>query len=415
MMLLSRCGGHRLALLLLVCLVWGIAPQSEAGDFELKPNIAVSEEYTDNVFDTPRKRSDYITRAMPGLTLLYKAPLWDWDLAYNFDYRYYARQSRTDDTTHNLKAKGVVKLIDEVLFLELSDVYKRVSLDYTRDTTNENLSTNQSDQNVGIVSPYFVLRPTAALTLRTGYRYTNTWYRDPSATDKRDQVVFLDSSYEISPKLFATAGYSFTREDSSRYGFYRHQLYVGPRYEYAEKSFLFAHAGPTVTEYDDQAETVNPTWNAGVTHVFDTVTVNLSTGVKYTDDPLGNAIEERSYSASLQKTLSRGAVTVSSTYTEFVDTKIDTMTKKRFSAGVMGNYELLQDLRGTLGFNYEHYNYLLDNGHTNKYSVNSSLNYYLGRGLSSSVSHSFIDYASPTIVADNKRINRFIIELRKSF
>lgn len=415
--LFEKCYKRKSALFLLTALNLSVATayEARAGEFDLKPSIAVSEEYTDNVFDTPQKRTDYITRAMPGISFLYKAPLWDWDLTYNLDYRYYARQSRSDDTTHNLSTKGVVKLVDEVLFLELSDTYKRVSLDITRDTTNESLSSNQSDQNVGTVSPYLVLRPTTAMTVRTGYRYTNTWYRDPSATNKRSHAAFLDTSYEITPKLFATLGYTFTREDSARYGFYRHVLYVGPRYEYAEKSFLFAQGGATLTEYDDRPGSVNPTWNAGITHSFDTVTVTLSTGVNYADDPFGSSSQETTYTALIQKALSRGAVTLTSSYTEFVDTTNDVMKNKRFSAAGSISYELIQDLRGSVGLTYEHYNDLLVNGYTNRYFVDSSLNYDFGKGLSTVLTHKLVDYSSPTISADNKRVNRVILEVRKAF
>lgn len=397
------------------CSVGMIASNVCAGEFELKPNITVSEEYTDNVFNTPQKRTDYITRAMPGLTLFYKAPLLDWDLAYNLDYRYYARQSRSDDTTHILSTKGVVKLVDELLFIELSDTYRRVSLDVTRDTTNESLSSNQTDQNVGTISPYLVLHPNSALTVRTGYRYTNTWYREPSATDKRDHSVFLDTSYEITPKLHATLGYTFTREDSATYGFVRHTTYAGPRYEYAEKSFLFAKGGVTFTEYDGGLTMTNPTWNAGITHSFDTMLATLSTGVTYADNPLGSSSQETYYSASLQKALPRGAVTLTSSYSEFVDTTTDVLRTKRFSAGGSVNYELVADLRGLLGLTYDHYNDLLLNGHTNRYFVDSSLTYDFGKGLSLGLLYKFIDYSSPTIADDNKRVNRAILEIRKIF
>lgn len=407
----------RTSLLFLATVVGCIATAYEAGagEFDLKPTIAVSEEYTDNVFDTSQKRTDYITRAMPGLTLLYKAPLWDWDLAYNLDYRYYARQSRGNETTHNLGTKGVVKLIDEVLFLELSDTYKRVSLDVARDTTNESLTNNQSDQNVGTVSPYLVLRPTSSMTVRTGYRYKNTWYREPSAVDKRSHVVFLDSSYELTPRLYANLGYTFTREDSSQYGFYRHELSAGPRYEYAEKSFLFAQGGATLTEYDALPQTVDPNWNAGITHAFDMVTVTLSAGVTYTDNPLGSSSQQTTYSATVKKMLARGDVGLTSSYTEFVDTTTDKMVNKRFSAGGSASYELVQYLRGSLGLTYEHYNDLLLNGYTNRYFVDSSLNYDFGKELTAVLSYKYVDYSSLTIATDNKSVNRVILELRKVF
>ena len=149
------------------------------------PPLTVDEDFTDNVYErrNPRK-SDFITRLLPGLSLKYNAPLWDWDLAYNFDYRYYARNSRNDDTTHNLAATGHIKIIDELFFLDLSDTFSRVSLDVSRDYTQESLSVKQTDSNTFSASPYFVFHPGTRATIKTGYRYTNVWYRDPAAIDR---------------------------------------------------------------------------------------------------------------------------------------------------------------------------------------------------------------------------------------
>lgn len=405
------CGGTACALLL------GGAVQVLGADFSVKPSLSVSEEYTDNVFENNlNKRSDYITRTQPGLSLAYKAPLWDWDLGYVFDYRYYARNSRKDDTTHNINAKGLVKLVDEKLFLELSDTYKRVSLDVTRDTTNESLYQNQSDQNVGTVSPYLVLRPADRLTLKAGYRYINTWYKDPQAVSKQDHIGFINSSYELTPTFFLTGDYTFTREiPLKNSSFYRHEAYVGPRYEYAEKSFIYARGGIIDSDYDNGTHYFNPSWNAGITHTFDNVTANFSTGMKYSDDPLGVSTLETSYNASLTRSLQRGSMTLQGSYTEFLDAKFDKLKNKRYSGGISGVYELMQDLRGTLGFTYENYRDLLLDGTTDKYFVDCGLNYSFGKELTLGLSYKYFDYSSARIVADNKQVNRVILEVKKIF
>ena len=97
------------------------------------------------------------------------------------------------NTANNINANGLVKIIDEKLFLQLSDVYTQVSLDVTRDTTNDSLNGNQTDQNIGTVSPYLVLRPTSNLILKTGYRYINTWYKDPASISKQDHQGFVNA------------------------------------------------------------------------------------------------------------------------------------------------------------------------------------------------------------------------------
>ncbi|MBC7961372.1 MAG: TIGR03016 family PEP-CTERM system-associated outer membrane protein, partial [Steroidobacteraceae bacterium] len=393
------------------------AAQVTAADFTVKPSLAISEEYTDNVFEnSTNKRSDYITRARPGLALKYNAPFWDWDLGYIFDYRYYAKGSRSNETVHNGNLKGLLKLVDEKLFLELSDVYKRVSLDVTRDTTNESLYQNQSDQNVGIVSPYLVLRPTAQLTLKSGYRYINTWYKDPQAVSRQDHVGFINSTYELSPTFFLTGDYTFTRQIPVRNSsFYRHEAYLGPRHEYAEKSFIYVQGGFIASDYDNGTHLLNPSWRAGLTHSFDTLTANVSTATRYSDDPLGVSTLETSYSASLTKTLQRGSLTLQGSYTEFSDANTDTLKNKRLSGGFSSVFEITQDLRSTLGLTYEKYRNLLPGGTTDKYFVDCGLNYNFGKELTAGLTYKYIDYSSARIVADNKQVNRVMLEVKKTF
>jgi len=409
------------SLMLLDCTV------AKAADYSFVPSLAVNEEYTDNVFETNlNKRSDYITRLLPGLAFKYKAPLWDWDLNYNFDYRIYARKSRGDESTHLANGKALVKLVDEKLFLEASDTYQKVSLDVTRDTTGESLFVNQSDQNIATVSPYLVLHPTLRLTMKSGYRYINTWYRDPAAISKQDHVGFIENSYELSPKLFLTGSYTFTREIATgsstlvtgktfSNNLYRHEAYLGPRYEYADKSFIFAQGGVIITKYDSRQESVNPSWNAGLTHTFDTLTATLATGVTYSNDPLGVSTLETSYSASLSKTMQRGTLSLQGSYSEFTDTTADKLKIKRYSGGFTSGYEVIDSLHANLGLTYEYYQDVQLNGITRKYFVDSGLNYSFGKDLSAGLSYKYIYYSSGQILGDNKRVNRVILDVKKSF
>lgn len=393
------------------------AEQVHGADFSIRPSLAISEEYTDNVFENNLdKRSDYITRLLPGVEMKYTAPLWNWDLGYAYDYRYYAKGSRKNDTTHAINAKGLVKLVDEKLFLDLGDTYKRVSLDVTRDTADGTLYQNQSDQNVGVISPYLLLHPTPHLTLKSGYRYINTWYKEPQAVSRQDHVGFINNSYELSPTLFLTGDYTFTREIPVRISsFYRHEASIGPRYEYAEKSFIFAQAGFIDTDYDNGVHLLNPSWSAGLTHSFDTVIAQVSTGTRYSDDPLGVSLMETSYMASLTGNLKQGTLTLQGSYTEFSDAIADRLKNKRYSGGVTGAFELSRELRGTLGFTYENYRELLLGGITDRYFVNCGLNYSFGKELTAGVSYKYIEYSSARIAADNWQVNRLLLEVKKVF
>ena len=80
-----------------------------AAEFSIRPGITVSEEYDDNIFLTPTDREDdFVTRVMPSILFKYKIDRWDLDLNYAYDYRYYDKRTRKDDTTHAADVKKIV-------------------------------------------------------------------------------------------------------------------------------------------------------------------------------------------------------------------------------------------------------------------------------------------------------------------
>ncbi len=399
------------------CLTLASVARCLAGEFTMTPRLSVSEEYTDNVHEVEvNKRNDYITRAQPGVAMKYNAPFWDWDLAYNLDYRYYARNSLNSDTTHYLLLKSLMKIFDEVLFLDVSDTYQRVSLDVTRDYTKDSLDRNQSDENVGVVSPYLVLRPAANLTLKTGYRYVNTWYEDPSAISKQDHVGFLSAAYEFSAKMFVITDYTFTRDLPDKGSEYnRHEVLVGPRYEYADKSFIFVQGGLISTDYDSGERAENPTWKAGLTHSFDTVTATFTGGTSYADDPLGLSTLTTTYSLSLLKNFQRGSLTLNGAYRTYENGITELTENKSYSGGFAGMLEVLADIKASLALTYERYHDTLRDAYTDKYFVDSGISWLAGKNLTLDLAYKFIDYSSAEINEDNYRINRLILEARMVF
>jgi hypothetical protein len=389
---------------------------AQAAEFEVHPSLAVSEEYTDNVFETTTNRiSDYITRVLPGIALSYRAPALTGNLGYVFDYRYYARDSHKNETTHSLTAKGKLTAVDNLLFLEISDEYQRVSLDATRDVTRESLFVNQSDRNVATVSPYLTLRITERIPFKAGYRFIDTRYFDSVGIDKIDHRAFMETAYELSKRWSLTASYTFTRELADIDNFSQHQALGGFRYEYADKSFLFAQAGNAWTRYDSGQSLNSLNWNAGLTHVFDTVTGTVSTGVRYNEDPLSNIMKESFVSGSIEKRINRGSMSFSPMYSEYVLTKTDTLQTKKYAATVSGQYEFAADLKGKLTFQAEKYEQPLVGSYTRRFQVDYGLNYLLAKQLVALLSYIYVGYYSPGIAYDNRHVNRVMIEIRKTF
>jgi len=384
-----------------------------AGEFSLTPSISVSEEYTDNVFETRDfKRSDFITRLIPGLAFRYNSAFWDWDVGYAFDYRFFAKNTRDDDYTHNVNARGLTRLISDALFLEVTDVYQRVSLNVARDYTEESLYGNQSDSNNFTASPYFNFRLGSNSTLRTGYRYINVWYKDPTGIDRRQHVGFAEATYEYSPRLSLSASYTYTHENSES-SYDRHVPYVGFRYEYKDRSFLFAQAGYTWFNARGNNSSNYPYWNAGLTHAFGTYTVSLATGVQYPEDPLSGVTRETDYTLTITKELSRGNVALNIGYANFSGDAID--TENRYGGGITARYDLGSRLQATLAAYIERYDHRLSDTYTRRIFLNPSLSYPLPKDVVITLSYVFADYYSPLIYSDNYTVNRVILEMTKTF
>lgn len=410
----------RLKQITAILITVSLAGTASAGEFKIQPSITVSEEYTDNVFGTNADRvDDFITRILPGIFLDYKAPVLEADLNYRFDYRYYARNSRSSDTTHDLAIKGHLTAVDNLLFLDVRDQYRRVSLDVTRDVTQESLFVNQSDQNIAFISPYLTLQPGARTKVKTGYRFLDTRYfnaqSDAQGIDKTDHSGFLEITHELSSRWSATCGYTFTHEDAETNDFDQHQPFAGFRYEYADKSFLFGQAGYTWIRYSDGHNLNNVYWNAGFSHAFATVTTTINTGVKYDEDPLRNITQETFVTGNLEKRLFNGSLALALNYSEFTLADTDVLQTRKYGGVVQGRYEFTPRLNGNLAFTAEKYDQPLLDSYTRRLLVNSGLSYLLSAEMTISLNHIFVDYYSPDIAPDNKEVNRIILEVRKVF
>lgn len=398
-------------------------------EFKLHPSLAVSEEYTDNVFLTTTNRtSDYITSARPGLSASYIAPALNGDLSYVFNYRHYAKNSVEDEITHELSAKAHLTAVENLMYLDVSDEYQRVSLDPTRTFTTESLFLNQTDRNVVTASPYFTLRPTERISVKPGYRFIDTRYFGPLGFNKTDHSAFLNTAYELTKKWSLTADYTFTRETAEIGNFSQHQALGGFRYEYADKSFLFAQAGDTWIKYDGRRSLKTFSWNAGFAHVFDTVTASISTGVSYIEDPLSNVIQESFVRGTLEKRFPKGTLSLSPYYSAYSIAETDASQSKKYGATVQGTFEILSDLNVRLAITEEKYELTLFGSNTWRFQVDSGLSYPLAKQLTAYLSYIYVGYNSPGSATDNRNVgfspgfvtgnvhvNRGMIEIKKTF
>jgi hypothetical protein len=396
----------------------GVAGQVCASEMVFKPSLSVSEEINDNVYEiSSSKRTDYITRVQPGASLHYLTPFWSWDTAYTFSYNNYARHSRDDEFNHDAALKGNIALIDNFFYLDLSETYHRVSQNVARDvTTSSSLFVNQTDQNIAAVSPYLLWKIGTKSTLKTGYRYTDTRYWDATSIDKRENGAFADFTYELTSKLSLTSGYAFTRSETQPVRFDRHDVYGGFKYQYADKSFLSGQFGKSWQLFNKANDVSYYFWNANITHDFEVVTVTLETKAQNTEDPLSVSTKETDYSGKIDKVLQRGALGLSSTYSEFVHTQTGISSQRKLSFNGYGRHEIMPSLTMNLSATAEHYYIISTGDFPYRLVVTTGLTYAFNHDITLSMTYSY-DTSRNEIgtTAGSKEINRGIVELKKVF
>ena len=405
----------------------------------IKPAVTVSEEYNDNIFLTAYgKENDYITRVLPSVRFLYNAPFWDWDAAYSYDYRRYAYHRDVDDNTQTATITNKTRLISEYLFLDASDEYNRVSLSLARDYTQESLFVNQSDRNVLLLSPYAVFHPGTSTTLKGGYTYQNIWYKDPAAVDKIDNIAAFEVKEEASPRLTLSMNLKHTSDDNRVDKYRKNDLALGPRYEYAENSFLWFFLGGSQIAFEQSGNARQFTWDAGITHRRPTYSLTIETALNYVDDPLRVLLREDRYTATLKSEADLASMPASTGFPDYRNAApqpLEARTTWSVSAGMLEyrapvtnfledrtyrgyvsfGHAITQRWRGAYNLTAERFYDMQLETFSTRYVTDVRFDYQAAEKLTLSFNYRFTDSYSHDYYYENYGNSRFILEAKYVF
>jgi len=207
---------------------------TEGAEFSLRPSIALRQAYDDNIYLSKEDReSDYITRILPSFNLQYKSEPWDLSSDYTLNWWYYWKLKKGKDS-HNLNLESQVRVINNLVYLDVSDTYSSVVLNPRRPSTDINLQINRSDSNNAVISPYVKYQITPLLFLSSGYRYTNIWYRESDAVNRQMHTGFATIEYKVNPKLITalSAEYTYDSPDENAFNDANHQTTAFLRAQY---------------------------------------------------------------------------------------------------------------------------------------------------------------------------------------
>jgi len=391
----------------------------DAGASELMalPSITVGEEYNDNVFLTRyNKLDDYITRVIPAFHLTYKTSLWDLKLDLSYDYRYYAKGTKTGDSTYRANLRDHSELINNFFFIDVLDTYDRVSESVARDFTTQSLFVNQTDTNVFTFNPYFVMRNESRYTPILGYKYVNTWYKQSGNIDTVENIGYAEMITALSSSVTFTAGVRYTQGLNKIEDYDRLEIYAGPSYTYAPNSYVFFTIGENWFDFEHESEnTKHMVWDAGITHRYSTVTVAYRMKSEYIPDPLNVLKREDSYVATLTKEVPRTSFSVLAGLFEFRGAKTSHLENTTYQLTGTLSHAISPTL--TFGL-HETIRRLEDNVNDTVIALWESgvrLERRILADLILSLDYRYTNSYSHNSYSDNYVNNRFSIELSKSF
>jgi hypothetical protein len=315
---------------------------------EWRASVGVSEEYNDNVNEERHGEGDFVTSLKPLMGYRREGARTLLEADYRGAWNHYAADTRDQEFNHDARAHALFEAWRNFFFFDLNDTYRMVNLDTTRGEVIEGDSTlGQTQQNTFSFSSYITPRFGDRGVMKIGHAYSNIWYESGGET-KNVHRGFADLTYELSPRTVLLSGYSYSRQLAGSGDLGRHVAYLGASYQYAENSRLFAKAGPQHTRYDESGtSSLSLFWDAGWTHDFGHVVLDVTTGLKSEDDPdSGDTYDKRFGTVRLTKQFQRTVLGVFTTVEEYEQESSDSV--RRTYAGVNLSRELNSRLNGVL-------------------------------------------------------------------
>ena len=378
-----------------------------------RASIAVSEEFNDNVREQRNGKSDFVTGLRPSVGYTYEGPRLLFETDYRGTYNHYAKATRDTEFNHDFRGHGLLDAWRSFFFIDVIDTYRLVNRDTTRGDVIEDDSTiNQIQQNTFVLTPYLQPRFGERTTVRTGYRYENIWYNE-SGRSKNSHGGFADATYELTDQASLLTGYSFTHQIAHDSTLDRHIAYLGARYVYAENSNLFAKVGPSYTKYSRSKAKSGFYWDAGWAHDFGGLQSNVTTGVRYEDDPdTGNTYTRQYGELRLSRRFERTTVSVFGRLEDYQRASGGGSTKRTY-AGINLQHELTERLTGVVSVSRDFQDG--DTSDTARWFGNLSLRYALGEGFGAEIWYRVKDSYTTRSTSRNYTVNRVGLQLSKQF
>ena len=244
------------------------ALSSAMAKLDIKPALTLREEYNDNIFLTKTNRQDdFITSISPNIRLNYALSYLDLSLDYGLNFKFFAHHSERNLTsltnTQNASLKHQFRPMKGI-FIDISDVYRRVPVDIRNQVAFDNVFVNMTDSNVFSVSPNFVYPLSSTLETRFGYRYTNVWYKVREGNNSESNSAFISILKKLSPSLSTGVNYNFAAVQPKKTEAYdQHQGSVNVIYQRGSDFKVWGEFGRVFLNYESDRKIETNFWDVG--------------------------------------------------------------------------------------------------------------------------------------------------------
>jgi len=401
----------------------------------INASLSVAESYDSNVFLRSYKQDDFITRVSPVLGFNFQNQLLDWSLGSSLDYRYYARNTRTEDFSYALNTTGRINVYREYAYIVVSDRYSQTSQSNATDYNSLSANVNVTDQNVLRVNPRLEIPLTSRIKFNPQYSYTNYWYPSQSQQNRQSHQGAADFSYELSPRFSPFLGYSYTRMDGTLMQYNQQYPYIGFRYE-DERFILKGSVGYSKTDLDRGDSTNDVVWDASLTYRLTSMSFTLSSSSDvdqsaYLNGTTLNQFRKApqmvtNYSATFMREFRKAVLALSLYYRENDDSVTSNLLSRNFGTSGSLRHDLSARLTGTFDYRVERNDqrtYVYDPiTHRIIYQLGYGLAYTFGKDWTVTGSYRYQNSSSPQEASYfsvysyyNYADNRVMLEVRKVF
>jgi hypothetical protein len=173
-------------------------------------------------------------------------PVWSFDLNYRPSYAYYADNHERDELRHAVTFAGGLTIVRDLLFLDVTDNYQRITLDTRKNTVGISDFVGQTDANELVLHPYMRRTLPELGVVEAGYRYANTESSEAAATDRQSHVADVKLDLAFGKRLGVGAMYRYGKTFSDNTSYDYDSNYYGLVIDYYFTPLIRAKAGAAV-------------------------------------------------------------------------------------------------------------------------------------------------------------------------